>query len=81
MISKEEQINNINREIENFKRCIEDLESYKQFITNVDDNLSINVRNDIKEFKKNFLFVIENNTRSDIYYTNDSHLYARFIKK
>lgn len=74
MITKEEQLKNIDNEIEFMKKAILDLEYYKQFITDMGYNIE-----DLNSENHKLLFVLNHYKYINVYYASYGYLFAKVI--
>lgn len=80
MIKKETMLENINKEIEHFNKCIQDLEYQKQFIQDLSDDEEDLLKNNITTDDENFLISTIENGRVSLLFSKYSHLYQKHFK-
>ena len=80
MIKKETMLENINKEIVHFNKCIQDLEYQKEFIRDLSDEEEHLLKNNITSDDENFLNAIVENDRIYLLFSKYSHLYQKNFK-
>jgi len=80
MIKKETMLENINKEIEHFNKCVQDLEYQKQFIQDLSDEEEYLLKNNITTDDENFLIATVDNGKFYLLFSKYSHLYQKHFK-
>ena len=78
MITKEEQIKNIDNEIKNIRKYIDNLEYYKKYVTDMDYNIDELTKNDNISDKK-VLFLLGHPKKLELYYVNNTKIFTKTI--
>jgi len=76
MITKKEQLKNIENEIKEFQTYIDNLEYYKKYVTDMDYNMDDLTKED-NLMNKKLLFLLGHPKRLEIYYATNVKMFTK----